>query len=100
MITGASQADAAVLVCSAKEGIQAQTKEHAFLAKVLGIKQMIVAVNKMDAVNYDHVKFDETKTHRIQGRGHPVCPILWLCRDQYQEQGNRRDAMVLRPDPA
>lgn len=61
MITGASQADAAVLVCSAKEGIQAQTKEHAFLAKVLGIKQMIVAVNKMDAVNYDHVKFDETK---------------------------------------
>ena len=61
MITGASQADAAVLVCSAKEGIQAQTKEHAFLAKVLGIKQMIVAVNKMDAVNWDHVKFDETK---------------------------------------
>jgi len=61
MITGASQADAAVIVCSAKEGIQAQTKEHAFLAKVLGIKQVIVAVNKMDAVNWDHVKFDETK---------------------------------------
>ncbi|MDE1798093.1 MAG: translation elongation factor EF-1 subunit alpha, partial [Candidatus Micrarchaeota archaeon] len=61
MITGASQADAAVLVCSAKEGIQPQTKEHAFLAKVLGIKQMIVAINKMDAVNWDHVKFDETK---------------------------------------
>lgn len=61
MITGASQADAAVLVCSAKEGVQAQTKEHAFLAKVLGISQLIVAVNKMDAVNYDHVKFDETK---------------------------------------
>ncbi|MCX6772573.1 MAG: translation elongation factor EF-1 subunit alpha [Candidatus Micrarchaeota archaeon] len=61
MITGASQADAAVLVCSAKEGMQAQTKEHAFLAKVLGIKQMIVAVNKMDAVNYDQAKFEETK---------------------------------------
>ncbi len=61
MITGASQADAAVLVCSGKEGVQAQTKEHAFLAKVLGISQLIVAVNKMDAVNYDHVKFDETK---------------------------------------
>ena len=61
MITGASQADAAVLVCSAKEGVQAQTKEHAFLAKVLGISQLIVAVNKMDAVNYDHLKFDETK---------------------------------------
>jgi len=61
MITGASQADAAVLVCSAKEGVQAQTKEHAFLAKVLGINQLIVAVNKMDAVNWDHVKYDETK---------------------------------------
>jgi len=61
MITGASQADAAVLVCSAKEGVQPQTKEHAFLAKVLGISQLIVAMNKMDAVNYDHVKFDETK---------------------------------------
>ncbi|MCX8198391.1 MAG: translation elongation factor EF-1 subunit alpha [Candidatus Micrarchaeota archaeon] len=61
MITGASQADAAVLVCSAKEGVQAQTKEHAFLAKVLGVSQLIVAINKMDAVNYDHVKFDETK---------------------------------------
>ncbi|VVC01231.1 Elongation factor 1-alpha [uncultured archaeon] len=61
MITGASQADAGVLVCSAKEGIQPQTKEHAFLAKVLGIQQLIVGINKMDAVNWDHVKYDETK---------------------------------------
>jgi elongation factor 1-alpha len=61
MITGASQADAAVLICSAKEGVQAQTKEHAFLAKVLGVSQLIVGINKMDAVNYDHVKFEETK---------------------------------------
>ncbi|MFA5106180.1 MAG: translation elongation factor EF-1 subunit alpha [Candidatus Micrarchaeia archaeon] len=61
MITGASQADAAVLVCSAKEGIQPQTKEHAFLAKVLGIKQLIVSVNKMDAVNFDRIKYEETK---------------------------------------
>ena len=61
MITGASQADAAVLVCSAKDGVQAQTKEHAFLAKVLGIKQVIVAVNKMDAVNYEKDKYEETK---------------------------------------
>ncbi len=63
MITGASQADAAVLVCSAKEGIQPQTKEHAFLAKVLGIQQLIVAVNKMDAVNYDRVKYEDIKMH-------------------------------------
>lgn len=61
MITGASQADAAVLVCSVKDGIQQQTREHAFLAKVLGINQMIVAVNKMDTVAYDRVKFEDLK---------------------------------------
>ncbi|MFA6907335.1 MAG: translation elongation factor EF-1 subunit alpha [Candidatus Micrarchaeia archaeon] len=61
MITGASQADAAVIVCSAKDGVQAQTKEHAFLAKVLGIKQVVVAINKMDAVNYEKDKYEETK---------------------------------------
>ena len=48
MITGASQADAAVLLCAANDGVNAQTKEHAFLAKVLGVKQLIVHVNKMD----------------------------------------------------
>jgi elongation factor 1-alpha len=61
MITGASQADAAVLVVSAKDGIQPQTREHAFLAKVLGINQMIVAINKMDAVGYDRVKYEDLK---------------------------------------
>ncbi|MDE1825918.1 MAG: elongation factor 1-alpha, partial [Candidatus Micrarchaeota archaeon] len=61
MITGASQADAAVLVLSAKDGIQAQTREHAFLAKVLGISQLIVGINKMDAIEYDRVKFEDAK---------------------------------------
>ncbi|MFH0713331.1 MAG: translation elongation factor EF-1 subunit alpha [Candidatus Micrarchaeota archaeon] len=61
MITGASQADAAVLVCSAKDGVQAQTIEHAFLLKVLGVGQFIIAINKMDAVNYDRLKYEETK---------------------------------------
>ncbi len=59
MITGTSQADAAVLVVAAKEGPQPQTKEHAFLAQVMGIKQIVVAVNKMDEVNYDEAKFKE-----------------------------------------
>jgi elongation factor 1-alpha len=62
MITGASQADAAVLVISCPDGIQQQTREHAFLAKVLGINQLIVGINKMDKVNYDRVKYDEVKT--------------------------------------
>jgi elongation factor 1-alpha len=61
MITGTSQADAAVLVVSAKDGIQSQTKEHAFLAKTLGVKQLIIGINKMDSVNYDRVKYEDVK---------------------------------------
>jgi len=49
MITGTSQADAAVLIVSAKEGVQEQTREHIFLSRALGVPQMIVAINKMDA---------------------------------------------------
>ena len=63
MITGASQADAAVLVVSAVDGVQAQTREHAILANVLGIAQMVVGVNKMDAANYDQKKFEEAKSN-------------------------------------
>ncbi len=57
MITGTSQADAAVLVVAAKEGPQPQTKEHAFLAQVMGIKQVVVAINKMDEIKYDQAGF-------------------------------------------
>jgi len=59
MITGASQADAAVLVVAATDGVMPQTKEHAFLARTLGINYMIVSINKMDMVNYDEKKFKQ-----------------------------------------
>ena len=61
MITGASQADAAVLVVAIDDGVMPQTKEHAFLARTLGINQLIIAINKMDLVNYDEAKFNELK---------------------------------------
>lgn len=66
MITGTSQADAAIITCSAIEGPQAQTKEHVFLATTLGVKQVIVAINKMDAVNYDQKKFEDAKAAMIK----------------------------------
>lgn len=59
MITGASQADAAVLVVAAPDGVMAQTKEHIFLSRTLGINQLIVAINKMDAANYDEKRYKE-----------------------------------------
>lgn len=61
MITGTSQADAAVLVVAANDGIMEQTREHLFLAKTLGIPQIMIAVNKMDMVNYDQAKFNAVK---------------------------------------
>ncbi|MDH5795684.1 MAG: GTP-binding protein [Candidatus Bathyarchaeota archaeon] len=57
MLTGASEADAAILVVSAKEGIEDQTREHLFLIKTLGIGQLTVAVNKMDMIGYDQKTF-------------------------------------------
>lgn len=63
MITGASQADAAVLVVSATDKeIQPQTKEHLFLSKTLGVGQMIIAINKMDAENYSQDAYNRVKT--------------------------------------
>lgn len=64
MITGASQADAAVLVVSGNpgDGVQAQTKEHVFLSRTLGVQQLIVAVNKMDMAKYAEARFNEVKT--------------------------------------
>jgi len=64
MITGASQADAAVLVVDvndAKTGLQPQTREHMFLARTLGIKQIAIAINKMDTVNYSQEEYEKMK---------------------------------------
>lgn len=61
MITGASQADCAVVVVAATDSVMAQTKEHIFLCKTLGVSQVIIAVNKMDAVDYDKAKFEKVK---------------------------------------
>jgi len=62
MITGASQADAGVLVVDCNDGVQAQTKEHVFLAKTLGVNQMIIAVNKMDMKDYSEDAFKKVQT--------------------------------------
>jgi len=62
MITGASQAEAAVLIVDAGEGMQEQTRRHAYILGLLGIKQVVVAVNKIDLVGYSRERFDEVKS--------------------------------------
>jgi elongation factor 1-alpha len=68
MITGASQADAGVLVVAANDGVSAQTREHVFLAKTLGVAQIIIAINKMDisGVDYKEARFNQVKEDVIK----------------------------------
>lgn len=58
MATGASTADVAVILVDARKGLLPQTKRHSFIVNQLGIRQVIVAINKMDLVNYDQFTFD------------------------------------------
>jgi len=61
MITGASQADAAFLVIAAPAGVQPQTTEHLWLLRTMGVKNIAVAVNKMDTVEFKEEKFNQVK---------------------------------------
>ncbi len=91
MITGASQADAAVLVVAANDGVNAQTKEHVFLARTLGVGQLIVAINKMDmsGVDYKEARYNKVKeevTNLLKSVGYkpetvPFIPIAALMGD-------------------
>jgi bifunctional enzyme CysN/CysC len=59
MVTGASTADLAIVLVDARNGVVEQTKRHAFIASLLGIPHLVVAVNKMDLVDYDEACFDK-----------------------------------------
>ncbi len=58
MVTGASTADLAVILIDARRGVLTQTRRHSYLVSLLGIRQVILAINKMDLVNYSHEVFD------------------------------------------
>lgn len=83
MITGASQADAAVLVVAANDGVNAQTKEHVFLSRTLGVNQLIIAINKMDisGVDYKEERYNKVKTEvtaLIQSVGYKADEIKFI----------------------
>jgi bifunctional enzyme CysN/CysC len=58
MITGASTADLAIILIDARRGVLTQTRRHSYLVSLIGIKNVILAINKMDLVNYSHDVFD------------------------------------------
>ena len=59
MVTGASTADCAVILIDARKGVLKQTRRHSYLVHLLGIRNIVLAVNKMDLVDYDEDRFDE-----------------------------------------
>lgn len=95
MLTGASQAHAAILVVSAKEGIEPQTNEHLFLIKTLGIDQIIVAVNKMDMIGYDEqsfMKLSENMKGVLSSLGYsdiPIVPVSAFYGDNVTKRSSR-----------
>ena len=62
MVTGASNADLAVILIDARKGVIEQTKRHAFICSLLGIKQVVLAINKMDLIGYDESVFHQIHT--------------------------------------
>ncbi|WMC09235.1 sulfate adenylyltransferase subunit CysN [Oceanimonas pelagia] len=66
MVTGASTADAAILMVDARKGILTQTRRHSYLMSLLGIRQVVVAINKMDLVNYSEDTFRKIKEDYAQ----------------------------------
>ena len=104
MITGASQADAAILVVSGKKGemevgiaANGQTREHAFLAQTLGVKQVVVAINKADVWDYKEERFNECKqsvTNLLKNIGFnvkkiPFVPTSGITGDGLTEQSDK-----------
>jgi len=61
MITGASQAEAAVLIIDAVEGVKEQTRRHSYMLSLLGLNQVVVVLNKMDSVNFSQERFEAVR---------------------------------------
>ena len=96
MITGASQADSAFLVIAAPAGVQPQTTEHLWLLRTMGVKNICVAVNKMDAVEYKEETYNKVKedvSKLLTQVGYPIDKINFIACS-----GLRGDNITKKPD--
>ncbi|WP_445005063.1 sulfate adenylyltransferase subunit CysN [Halomonas mongoliensis] len=96
MATGASTASLAIILVDARHGVQTQTRRHSFIADLLGIQHLVVAVNKMDLVDYSQARFDEIVEEyqaiadRLQARDIRFVPLSALKGDNVV---NRSEAL-------
>ncbi len=87
MVTGASTADAAVILVDARKGVLTQTRRHAYLVNLIGIRSVVVAINKIDLVDYSQETFDQIRSDFEEfaaevGIQHPTCiPVSALQGD-------------------
>lgn len=97
MVSGAAQADAALLIVDAEEGVREQTRRHAYLLKLLNYNKIIVVVNKLDKVNFDQKRFDdlctdiEDKLGALDLRAATILPMSALNGDMLVERGKNLD---------
>ena len=103
MATGASTADLAVILVDATKGILAQTRRHAFIASLLGIRHVLAAVNKMDLVDYREdvflgVERDFLHLAAQLGIAHTKCVPNQRARRDQRRRKKRKDDLVSRAD--
>ena len=97
MVTGASTADLAIVLVDARNGVVEQTKRHAFIAALLGIPHVVLAVNKMDLVDYDEQVFDGIVTdfsafaRRLDVRDVAFIPMSALDGDNVVDRSEAMD---------
>ena len=93
MVTGASTADAAILLVDARKGLLTQTRRHSYIVSLIGIRHVALAVNKMDLVDYSQERFRDIEKHYLDfarqvGAGDVTCiPVSALRGDNIVEPG-------------
>ena len=97
MVTGASTADLAVILVDARKGVLTQTRRHSYLAHLIGVRQIVLAVNKMDLVGYDRATFERI-VQAYRGFAHEIgiaefiaIPVSGLAGDNIAEPSARMD---------
>jgi sulfate adenylyltransferase large subunit/thioredoxin-dependent adenylylsulfate APS reductase len=102
MITGAAQADAAILIVDATEGVREQTRRHGYLLHLLGVRQVAVVVNKMDRVDYDPARFRDIEreiTDYLTNLGVPPSVVLPISARQGDNVAHRTQAIDWHQGP-